>query len=76
MPPLNPIKGKELIRLLQKQGFATIRQSGSHVRLVHPSGLKTSVPIHTGEQLGRGLLRKILRDINLSVEEFANLRKK
>lgn len=76
MPPLNPIKGKELIRLLQKQGFGTIRQRGSHVRLVHPNGLKTSIPIHSGEQLGKGLLRKILHDVNLTVEEFSRLRKK
>ena len=76
MPPLNPIKGKELIKLLNKQGFETIRQKGSHVRLVHPNGLKTSIPIHASEQLGKGLLRKILRDTNLSVEKFSRLRKK
>lgn len=76
MPPLDPIKGKELVKLLTKQGFDAIRQKGSHIRLVHPSGLKTSIPLHSGEQLGKGLLRKILRDVNISIEDFAQLRKK
>jgi len=34
MPKLSPIRGKDLIRILEKQGFAQIRQRGSHARLV------------------------------------------
>jgi len=36
----------------------------------HPDGRTTVVPIHTGEDIGRGLLRKIIRDARLDVEEF------
>ncbi|KKT80947.1 MAG: hypothetical protein UW78_C0021G0011 [Candidatus Azambacteria bacterium GW2011_GWA1_44_9] len=74
MPKLSPIRGKEFIALLKKQGFSTVRQKGSHVRMEHSDGRKTSVPIHAGEQIGKGLLRKILRDVNLSPEEFSKLR--
>lgn len=74
MPKLAPIRGKQLIQILQKQGFHTVRQKGSHVRLEHPDGRKTTVPVHTGESVGKGLLRKILHDVNLSPEQFNNLR--
>lgn len=75
MPKLSPIRGKDLISILEKQGFVKIHQKGSHARLEHPNGRKTSVPIHSGEKVGVGLLRKILRDCNISRLEFENLRK-
>lgn len=74
MPKLSPIGGKELIRVLQKQGFVPVRQKGSHVRLEHADGRKTSVPVHAGESVGIGLLRKILRDVHIPPEAFNNLR--
>lgn len=74
MPRLSPIRGIQLVRILEKKGFRNVRQKGSHLRLEHPDGRKTSVPIHTGESVGKGLLRKILRDVNLSPEEFAKIR--
>lgn len=76
MSKLSPIKSRDLIRLLEKLGFKTVRQKGSHLRLQHEDGRKTSVPIHSGEKIGKGLLRKILRDVNISRHEFENLRKK
>lgn len=74
MPKLSPIGGKELVRILQKQKFITVRQKGSHVRLEHPDGRKTTVPVHTGESIGVGLLRKILRDTQISPDAFHTLR--
>ena len=74
MPKLSPIHGKDLIRILEKQGFAQIRQRGSHARLIHADGRKTSVPLHPGENVRQGLLRKILRDTNFSPEEFNRLK--
>lgn len=76
MPKLSPIRSKDLIKLLEKLEFQSVRQKGSHIRLVHGDGRKTTVPLHSGEQLGKGLLRKILRDINLTLEEFEKLRRK
>ena len=36
----------------------------------HPDGRVTSVPVHQGQDIGRGLLRKILRDVDLSADEL------
>lgn len=73
MPKLSPIRGKELIKILQKQGFTAVRQRGSHVRMESTDGRKTSVPVHSGESVGIGLLRKILRDVQISPEAFKDL---
>lgn len=74
MPKLSPIRGRDLIKLLLTLGFYEKRQKGSHVRLEHRDGRKTTVPVHTGERVGKGLLRKILRDVQMSPDEFANIR--
>lgn len=74
MPKLSPISASKLIKILAKEGFLKVRQKGSHARLEHPDGRKTSVPIHTGESVGVGLLRKILRDVNLTPEQFNKLK--
>lgn len=74
MSKLSPISSKELIRILRKQGFEQVHQKGSHVRLKHKNGRRTTVPVHAGEKIGVGLLRKILRDVNLTRNEFEKLR--
>ncbi len=76
MPKLSPIKARKLIKILEKLGFSFARQRGSHAFYKHPDGRTTTVPVHPREEIGRGLLRKILRDVNLSVEDFNRLRKK
>lgn len=70
MPKLSPIRAKDLIRILNKIGFSQVRQKGGHKRFEHTDGRKTTVPVHPGEAIGVGLLRKILRDIQLTPEEF------
>ena len=68
------LSGKELIRLLEKLGFAVIRINGSHHRMKHPDGRVTTVPVHKNDPIPKGLLRKILReDIEMSVEDFKKL---
>ncbi len=73
MPKLSPIRGRKLIAILEKRGFLIIHQKGSHTRLVHKDGRRTTVPVHAGEKVGVGLLRKILRDTNISRNEFEKL---
>lgn len=70
MTRLPRLRGKELVRLLGKMGFETIRTRGSHVFLRHADGRVTTVPVHSGETLGPGLLRSILRDIESSIDEL------
>ncbi len=74
MPKLTPVNAKNLIRLLEKQGFRKIHQKGSHVRMEHTDSRKTTIPIHSGEKVGVGLLRKILRDVNISRQDYEKLR--
>jgi len=73
MPKLIPIKPKQLIKILSKLGFEERDAEGSHVFSRHPDGRTTVVPIHHKE-IGKGLLRKILNDIQLSTEEYDDLR--
>ncbi len=70
---LRPVASERLINLLEKEGFTRVRQKGSHVFLKHPDGRATVVPVHRGEEIGRGLLRKIIKDAKLSREEFLKL---
>lgn len=70
MTRLPRLKGKEIVRILQKIGFRVVRTRGSHTFLKHPDGRATVVPVHSGETIGPGLLRAILRDVEMSVESF------
>ena len=70
MTRLPRTKGKEIVRTLERLGFVAVRTRGSHVFLKHSDGRVTTVPVHASETIGPGLLRSILRDVELSVEEF------
>ena len=71
---LRVVTAKELISVLERLGFrASSRKSTGHRRYVHPGGRRTTVPMHAGRDIGRGLLRKILRDIEIAPEEFTEL---
>ena len=70
---LKPISAEKLVKILEKKGFIRQRQKGSHVFLQHPDGRTTIIPIHKGEKIGRGLLKKILKDADLSREEYLKL---
>lgn len=77
MPKLIPITAEKLIKILIKIGFVIVRIKGSHHFLFRVLDNKTTtIPIHRGEQIGQGLLRQILRDIDMSVDEYDNLRTK
>lgn len=67
------LKGRELVRALERAGFGVERTRGSHVFLKHPDGRATVVPIHAREVVGPGLLRAILRDAELSNDELIAL---
>jgi predicted RNA binding protein YcfA (HicA-like mRNA interferase family) len=67
------LRSAEVISALGKAGFEPVRQRGSHVRLRHPDGRVVTVPQHGSQDVGRGLLRKILRDAELSPDDFMAL---
>jgi len=71
MTRLAPISSKKMIAVLLSLGFTEIRRKGSHRFFYHPdSRLTTVVPDHGSEDLGVGIVRKILRDIDMSPREF------
>jgi len=67
---LHPVRAREVIRFLESVGFVQVRQKGSHKFFRHPDGRTATVPDHRGEDLGRGILAKILRDAESSAQEF------
>ena len=75
MAKLLMLKASKLIRTSEREGFQIIRQRGSHMRMKHPDGRIVTVPVHPGQDIGRGLLRKILRDAELTREAFIALLK-
>ena len=70
MPRLPRLRGREVIAALRRAGFIVLRIKGSHHFMQHPDGRRTVVPVHAGETIGPGLLSKILKDVEMSVEEF------
>jgi predicted RNA binding protein YcfA (HicA-like mRNA interferase family) len=65
------LKPRELIRALERMGFRLLCKSkGSHWQFEHPDGRRTTVPVHKGRDIGPGLLRKILRDIEIDASEL------
>ena len=52
--------GKEIIKQLEKYGWAVLRVSGSHHRM-GKGNLRTTVPIHGNRDIGKGLLAEIER---------------
>ena len=67
---LKPQTPQKVIKALSKLGFKNVRKHGSHVVLKHPDGRLTFVPMHSGEEIGTGLLNKIIKVTGLSKEEF------
>lgn len=70
LPILSP---QDMEKLLQKIGFSKIRQKGSHAFFCHSDGRATVVPMHKGEDLGRGIIRSILNDIEISRKDYERL---
>ncbi len=70
MSRLRRIRGRELIAALKRAGFEVARVRGSHHFLRHPEGRATVVGCHAGETIGPGLMRKILRDVEMDPEQF------
>lgn len=67
------ITGSELIKALSKAGFTISRVKGSHHRIEHADGRKTTIPVHGKETLGPGILLKILRDLDLTRDDLLKL---
>ena len=74
MPKLPSISGKKAIKAFEKIGYQVVRRKGSHIRLRHKTEknkLPLTIPNH--KVISKGLLRKLLRDAELTIDEFLKL---
>lgn len=69
MAKLPRVSGKEMLRFLRREGFVVIRVRGSHHVLTRGE-TDTVVPVHGDRVMAVGTLRKILRDIGMTPDEF------
>jgi predicted RNA binding protein YcfA (HicA-like mRNA interferase family) len=74
VPKLPIISGRKAIKIFQKIGYQVVRQKGSHIRLHHKE--KDPITIPDYKTISRGLLRKVLRDAQLTREKFLQLLRK
>ena len=73
-PRLPRVDCRQLVRALKRAGFEEQRQRGSHLHMRRASdGKRVTVPIHQGRTVPVGTLRAILRDADISVEDFQEL---
>lgn len=72
-PKLPRVTAAEAIRALERAGFTLSRQSGSHKIYKNPAGRRVTVPYHSGTTLHPKVLRNILRDADLTLEQFRAL---
>ena len=70
---IKPLPAKKVVRALENIGFRQIRQKGSHLFMRHPDGRTTLIPIHPGEKIGKGLIRKIINDAELTRDRWFEL---
>ena len=72
-PKLPRVTAPEAIRALERAGFTLSRQSGSHKIYKNAAGRRVTVPYHAGTILHPKVLRSILRDADLTPEQFRAL---
>jgi len=67
-------KPTEFKRVARKLGFAFLRQKGSHERWAHPDGRATTIPNHPSATISGRLFYDILRQLQITEEEFRDLK--
>ncbi|MFW5877457.1 MAG: type II toxin-antitoxin system HicA family toxin [Myxococcota bacterium] len=73
MPKLPRVSGRQAIQVFERLGYEVVRQRGSHVRLRHPDGLRPPLTVPDHRELKAGLLRALIRDAGITVDEFLRL---
>lgn len=73
MPPLPVASSAEVIRVLERVGYRRQRQAGSHITMVNPSQGFRNVVVPQRKEMRKGTLRAIIRQADLTVEQFIEL---
>lgn len=76
MSKLKLINAKTMEKLLLELGFEKVRQKGSHAFYRHVDGRTTTIPHHKARMLARPLIREILREIEIAIDDYNNHVKK
>jgi predicted RNA binding protein YcfA (HicA-like mRNA interferase family) len=71
MPKLPRLTAREICTILERAGFVVARQSGSHIIYKNPAGKRATVPFHAAKILHPKVLKNIMRDADLKVEDLA-----
>lgn len=72
-PKLPRVTAEDMIRVLERMGFHLVRQSGSHKIYKNAAGRRVTVPYHRKRILHPKVVKSILADADLTVEEFIRL---
>lgn len=71
MAKLPKLTGKEVAKVVEKFGFVYSHTTGSHMVYKHEDGRRVTIPCHAGEEIGPGLLNKVIKkDLSITREEF------
>jgi predicted RNA binding protein YcfA (HicA-like mRNA interferase family) len=73
MPKLPRVTARQITGALEKAGFSLARQSGSHMIFKNAAGKRVTIPFHGPKVLHPKILKSILRDADISVEELDHL---
>ena len=72
MTRLPRLTAQEVMRVIERKGFVLVRQSGSHKIFRNTEGTRITLPFHSGKILHPKLLKSILEDAGLSVDDLRN----
>jgi len=64
------ITAEKIIKVLKSKGFVLVRQSGSHMIFKNEKGIRVTVPYHSGVILHPKVLKNIMKDAELTIEDF------
>lgn len=73
MGKLAGVSGQRAVKKFQQLGYDVLRQRGSHVRLRHPQNKRKPLTIPLHRELKFGLLRQLIKDASITVEDFNDL---
>lgn len=70
MTRIPALRAREIIRAMERLGFESIRQRGSHIRLIHPDGRRATVPNHGATEFRREFILDLLKQAQINVSDF------
>jgi predicted RNA binding protein YcfA (HicA-like mRNA interferase family) len=73
MPRLPRLTARQIIAELEQSGFSLARQSGSHMIYKNGAGKRVTVPFPAAKTLHPKVLKSILRDAGLTLEQLEEL---